>query len=197
METKTITTKAVPAASSEEGTIECFFSTLETVDREGDIIARGAIKPGIPLPLCQNHDWNRVVGSGVTAIEGNRAVFKGQFFMDTEAGREAFRVTRNLGKLMEFSWGFIVRDSERVKRGEEWRRLIKEVEPLEVSTTIVGAMGRGLTGTLAMKQAGSEIDQIYAEHQRILGKINGTGIDADALLAEHLAITARRNGVAV
>lgn len=149
METKHVTTRATWKADGGEGTLEAVFSTFGVVDRDGDLVEAGAIPNGQKVPMVWSHDWTRMIGKGVTRVDTDRAVFDGNLFMDTEAGRDAFNTMKAMDDLLEYSWGFRVLDADFVERDATLVRVIKRVELFEVSPVLVGA---GMnTGTLSLK----------------------------------------------
>jgi HK97 family phage prohead protease len=162
METKHITTGAqLKTEGSEEGSLTAFFSTFGQIDRDGDVVLASAIPDGQEVPLVWAHDWSKPIGSGRIRNDGARAVFVGKFWMDTDDGVQAFRKVRNAGSMQEYSWGFsILKSNYEDFRGQR-ARVIKETEIFEVSPVLVGAGGRGMTGTLAVKdrRRGVALDQ--------------------------------------
>jgi hypothetical protein len=146
--------------SEDKGEVVAVVATLGVVDKDGDVIMPGAFGAGAKVKLSgYGHDviteGKAPVGKGVITEEGDRAVFRGQFFMSTSRGREAFHTTKELGAEGEWSFGF----PKSVKTGEmsdEWKakgakRIIKGLQAIEASPVFVGA-GWG-TGTLSAKAA--------------------------------------------
>src|SRR5580765_1376583 len=88
-ETKYLSTPVALKADGEEGAIEAVFSTFNIVDRGMDVVLPGAIEHGKSIPLVWAHDWSKMIGRGVTDVQPDRAVFKGQLFLNTDAGRQA------------------------------------------------------------------------------------------------------------
>ena len=194
METKSLATAHLDSGAV-EGSLIAQFSHLNTVDRDGDIIMPGAIPSGVEVPLVWSHDWSKIVGKGVTQVDGQRATFKGAFFMDTTAGAEAYRTVKALGSLQEYSWGFLVKDSEWSKRDGQPVRLIKDVELLEVSPVLIGAAGRGRTGTVAIKSTPHDVERLFLDFLLIEARANGV-FDTQAQPSVDVAL-ARRNGVRI
>lgn len=170
MDTKHINTKAVLKAD-DAGTIEAVFSTFGVPDRDGDIVEAGAIPHGQPVPMVWSHDWQRMIGKGTTRVDTDRAVFDGQLFMDTDAGKDAHATIKAMGDLMEYSWGFRVLDADFVERDAEFVRVIKRVELFEVSPVLVGA---GMnTGTLSLKHGmpfAEQTDAVLAAVADLVGR---------------------------
>ncbi len=138
-------------AGAEEGSVEAVFSTFNTIDLDGDVTLPSAFTPGQEVLMVWAHRWDEPIGKGVILADARRATFAGKFWLDTQAGLEAYRRVKNAGKLQEYSYGFRVLDSA----GGEYRgqpvRFLKEVEVFEVSPVLKGAAGRGNSYTLSVK----------------------------------------------
>lgn len=139
-----------------KGEVEAIVATLETVDRDREVILRGAIPDGSKVKLSgYGHGamyGEMPVGKGTLHVEKDRAVFRGKFFLTTTRGQDAFQTLKELGPEQEWSFGFRVIDAENAS--EEWAkqgawRVLKKLEPFEVSPVLIGA-GVG-TRTVAMK----------------------------------------------
>lgn len=183
-----------------EGSIKCVFSTFNVVDRDGDVIAPDALKDGTPIKLCSwGHGWDRLaIGKGVIRTTKNEAIFEGQFNMNTEAGREAYETVKFMGDQQEWSWGFRIKEWERVEKDGKSVRLIKDVEPFEVSPVLIGANQQ--TGTLDIKHlkgetkavASEDIEAILSQLAQMVSEamsVDGArSYDADLLLAAMRAL---------
>lgn len=121
------------------GTISAVFSTFNTIDSDGDVVMPTAFTEGQEVPLCWSHDWSNPVGKGVIRVQPDRAVFEGEFWLDTFDGEQAYRKVKRAGTIQEFSWGFRVLDSEPGTFEERAVRFIKRAEVFEVSPVLVGA----------------------------------------------------------
>lgn len=144
----------------EEGNIEAVFSVFNMIDSDGDVVVKGAVKSGFPksgnVPMVWSHDWKQPIGKGIIDQDDNKATFKGKFFMDTEAGQEAYKLVKNMGDLQQWSFGYEVNEYEngefKDNKGEEQNvRYLKDLSVFEVSPVLVGANRE--TYTLAMKHA--------------------------------------------
>lgn len=142
--------KALTAKLSGEGSVEAEFSVFDVEDRDGDVVTASALKPyhGKELPMVWAHDWAQPVGKGTLAISEKSAVFAGSF-LSTTRGQEAYETVKQMGDLQQWSWGFRVTESHWEKHGSKTVRLIKGVEPFEVSPVLVGA--NPYTSTVAIK----------------------------------------------
>ena len=141
----------------EKGNVEAVFSVFNNLDSDGDVVVPGAIKSGFKddqVPMVFAHKWDQPIGKGKIIQEDDKAVFKGKFFMGTEAGKEAYNLAKEMGDLQEWSFGFRINDyevAEFKKDGESVGdvRYLKDLEVYEVSPVLVGANRQ--TYTLAIK----------------------------------------------
>ena len=148
----------------EKGSVEAVFSVYNTLDTDGDVVIPGAIKSGFKnnqVPMVFAHKWDQPIGKGVINTDDDKATFKGSFFMETEAGKEAYNLAKEMGDLQEWSFGFRINDYEVApfqKDGQDEVdvRYLKDLEVFEVSPVLVGANRE--TYTLAIK---SGEDAIY------------------------------------
>ena len=155
---------------SEKGNVEAVFSVFGNVDSDGDVVVPGAVKSGFKdtqVPMVFAHKWDQPIGKGTIVQDNEKAVFKGSFFMETEAGKEAYNLVKSMGDLQQWSFGFRVDDSEVApfkksdEQGDEYDvRYLKELTVYEVSPVLVGANQE--TYTLAIK---SGEDTIYEKTQ--------------------------------
>lgn len=150
---------------ADTGYIEAAFAQLNVVDHDGDVTLPGAFPAKeVPMSAYGHTSWEGAlpVGKGSISEDGEWAVFTGQFFMDTTHGRDAFETVKGLGPLAQFSYGYNVLDSERGMRDGKAVRMLKSLDPFEVSPVLMGA-GLG-THTRAIKSAAPGPDATYAEH---------------------------------
>lgn len=143
----------VEIKDAEQGRVEAIFATLNVKDHDGDVTLPGAFHDGQEVRISAfNHgSWDSAlpVGKGVIREDGDRAVLDGQFFLNTSQGRDTFTTVKELGPLMEWSYGFDVTDSELGTFEEQDVRFLKGLDVFEVSPVLLGA-GIG-TGTVAVK----------------------------------------------
>ncbi len=142
------------------GEVVAVVSTMNVVDRDGDVVLKGAIMDGAVVKLsAYGHDviteGKPPVGRGVISIEGDRAIMKGRYFMSTERGRDAFNTVKEMGADSEWSIGF-ARDVKTSPVTGDWkskgaRRLISEMQLFESSPVFMGS--NALTGTVSAKGA--------------------------------------------
>jgi HK97 family phage prohead protease len=153
-------------AGGPEGSVQACFSTFGIVDKDSDVVLASAFTEGQAVPMCWGHEWNQPVGRGIIHVQPDRAIFDGQFFLETQAGQEAYKTVKAMGDLQEYSWGFSVLDSSYETRDGQPVRVIKQAKVYEVSPVLVGA-GEN-TGTLAIKAVDFNTVQATAQAQEDL-----------------------------
>lgn len=142
-----------------KGEVEAVFATLDVVDKDGDVTQKGAFSNGAEVIIsAYNHKtWEGAlpVGKGVIQEVGNEVLMKGQFFMNTAAGRDHFEVVKALGPKQEWSYGFNVDESSPGQFDGKSVRMLKRMSVYEVSP-VMRAAGIGTRTTYA-KSFGDEI----------------------------------------
>ena len=155
-------------AEGEEGKVKAVFSVFNDVDSDGDIVLPTSIKSGFDpnndeVPMVWAHQWDKPIGRGKIVKDGEKAVFDGEFFMDTDSGSEAYKLVKNMGNLQQWSFGFRVEDSEYGKfkksdqEDEQEVRYLKSLSVYEVSPVLVGANQD--TFTMAIKSQNADTDE--------------------------------------
>ena len=141
-----------------EGKVSAVFSVFNSLDSDGDVVEPGAIKSGFKsgnVPMVWAHKWDMPIGKGYITEDNDKATFTGEFFMDTDSGKEAYKIVKNMGDMQQWSFGYRVNDSEygKLKKdgsdNEEDVRFLKDLTVFEVSPVLVGANQE--TYTLAIK----------------------------------------------
>jgi HK97 family phage prohead protease len=155
-----------------EGKVESVFSVFNTIDTDGDVVLPNSIKSGYGdkgVAMVWGHDWKDVIGKGEIVQDDNKATFKGEFFMDTERGRQAYNTVKAMGDLQQWSFGYEVLDSENGKfqkdNTEVDVRYLKDLKVWEVSPVLVGANQE--TYTLSVKE---QTEQTEEKEQKQDGK---------------------------
>ena len=178
---------SIKDSGEEKGSVEAVFSVYNNQDSDGDVVLPGAVKSGFKdnqVPMVFAHKWDQPIGKGTITEGEDSAVFKGSFFMETEAGKEAYNLVKSMGDLQQWSFGFRVNDSEMgklKKDGEDEAdvRFLKDLTVYEVSPVLVGANQE--TYTLAIKTGE---DTVY-EKQSASVKV---ALDEDIFSTEEEAI---------
>lgn len=154
----------------DSGQVEAVFSLFNSLDSDGDVVVPGAVKSGFKnnqVPMVWSHKWDMPIGKGTIAQDDDKAVFKGEFFMDTESGKEAYNLVKNMGDMQQWSFGYKVNDSEYAKADDNSTnaRYLKDLTVYEVSPVLVGANQD--TYTLAIKSNTELLKEITEEKSEV------------------------------
>lgn len=141
MNTKTFQAAMEIKADGQPGEFRAVFSTFNVIDKDGDVTLPGAFKEGAPVRISYwGHRWQDLpVGRGVIHADDKKAWVDGQFFLDTQAGKETYLTVKNLGDLQEWSYGYDIQDSETGQFDGQDVRFLKAIEVAEVSPVMLGA----------------------------------------------------------
>jgi len=167
--------KNAPIELKEDGDtryIEAVFSLFETIDSDNDVTKANALRSGYTgnkVPLVWNHDWSKVIGRGVIETDNQKAVFKG-YFLNTEAGKEAYETVKAMQDMQQFSYGFQVMKSTKGthidSKGEEVPvRVLEDVKVWEVSPVLVGAQQNSFVQ--ALKSGLQTFDDVETESEEV------------------------------
>lgn len=158
-----------------EGKVSAVFSVFNNLDSDGDVVVPGAIKSGFKsgdVPMVWAHKWDMPIGKGQITSDGDKATFNGEFFLDTESGKEAYKIVKNMGDMQQWSFGYRVNDSERGQFGDDEKdaRYLKDLTVYEVSPVLVGANQD--TYTMAIKsntELLEELTGVEEDQKGVLG----------------------------
>jgi len=161
--------------TNSEGKVSAVFSVFNNLDSDGDVVVPGAIKSGFKsgdVPMVWAHKWDMPIGKGQITSDGDKATFNGEFFMDTESGKEAYKIVKNMGDMQQWSFGYRVNDSERGQFGDDEKdaRFLKDLTVYEVSPVLVGANQD--TYTMAIKsntELLEELTGVEEDQKGVLG----------------------------
>lgn len=146
---KTFTVKEV----SDKGEFEAIIATLGVIDHDGDIIMPGAFGKQHVSILPAHDRRSASLGKAILTEEGDKAIARGKFNLDTQAGREmhsALMFDLKEGEpIQEWSFGFHIDESGEETVDGVVVRMLKKLAVHEVSPVLKGA-GIG-TGTLSAK----------------------------------------------
>jgi HK97 family phage prohead protease len=167
--------KNAPIELKEDGDtryIEAVFSLFDTIDSDNDVTKANALRSGYTgnkVPLVWNHDWSKVIGRGVIETDNQKAVFKG-YFLNTEAGKEAYETVKAMQDMQQFSYGFQVMKSTKGthidSKGEEVPvRVLEDVKVWEVSPVLVGAQQNSFVQ--ALKSGLQTFDDVDTEFEEV------------------------------
>lgn len=133
----------------DEGQFRAVFSTLNVLDAHEDVTVPGAFDVGADVIIgAYGHaSWGGLfsaavlpAGKGVLGANDQEAWAEGEFFLDTEVGRETYATAKRLGGLMQWSYGFdpLKYDFGEFE-GENDVRFLRKLLVHEVSPVLVGA----------------------------------------------------------
>lgn len=153
METKSALS-GVEIKSAARGEVTAVFSTFNVIDKDGDVTFPGAFTDGEEVVLSSyGHEvWKGGMPVGLGRIRTTRteAIVDGQFFMDTDAGRNHFYTVKAMGSKQQWSYGFdVLHAPESGTFAGRKANFLKKLRVHEVSPVFQGA-GIG-TRTLAVK----------------------------------------------
>lgn len=181
MHSKSLT--GVEIKSESKGEVEALFSTFGVVDHDGEITDPGAFENGAKcLISAYNHQsWTGAmpVGKGIIEVGPEGARMKGQFFMNTSHGRDAFETVKEIGDLQEWSYGFDVADEGKTEIEGKSYRLLKKLKVYEVSPVLRGA-GIGTRTVGAKMRFVEQGEAVMAD----LAKLRERAADVMAMRAE-------------
>lgn len=183
-----------------DGTVSAVFSKFNEIDSDNDVVLPNAIKSGYGdkgVVMCWGHDWKQIIGKGKIEQDDEKAVFKGTFNLNTNAGKEAYETVKAMSDLQQWSFGFEVKDSEmgmyKKDNGEEKEvRYLKDLKVWEVSPVMVGANQN--TYTMAIKESKEKIDDVDTEFEEVVEE-KDTGLrfadEVDNLLIKMVTLLSR------
>ena len=127
----------------EEGVFEGYLSTYGNTDRDGDIIEKGAFDNYISkkntVPMCFNHDWNKVVGKMELSSDDKGLKAKGTLNLADPQAQNIYHLMK-MGALDSMSIGMMVKEYEPIDaKNPYWQWNIKEAEVWEGSIVTIPA----------------------------------------------------------
>ena len=175
----------------ETGTVEAVFSVFNEIDSDNDVVLPKSIRSGYGdkgVAMVWGHDWKNIIGKGKIIQDDNKAVFKGSFNMNTNAGKEAYETVKAMGDLQQWSFGFEVLDSEvgmfSKDGGEEKEvRYLKDLKVWEVSPVMVGANQN--THTVAVKNAEQEME---TNDREIKNEVKSTEVEVEETNRDNIGL---------
>jgi len=175
----------------ETGTVEAVFSVFNEIDSDNDVVLPKSIRSGYGdkgVAMVWGHDWKNIIGKGKIIQDDDKAVFKGSFNMNTNAGKEAYETVKAMGDLQQWSFGFEVLDSEvglfSKDGGEEKEvRYLKDLKVWEVSPVMVGANQN--THTVAVKNAEQEME---TNDREIKNEVESTEVEVEETNRDNIGL---------
>ena len=159
-------------AEGDEGQFKAVFSTMNTIDLDGDVTVPGAFTDGEKVRIAYwGHRWQDLpVGRGEIHSDEKEAWVEGRFFLDTEGGRETYNTVKHLGELQEWSYGFDVLEHSEGEFDGKQVTFLRRVKVHEVSPVFLGAgIGTRTVGIKAgARHTGSEYRTLQEVHDMIV-----------------------------
>lgn len=137
----------VKITDENEGKVQAVFSTLKVIDKDKDVTLPGAFgQQDVRISAYNHQSWQGElpIGKGVINEQGDEAILNGQFFMDVPKARDTFITVKNLGGMMEWSYGYDVLSAEKGtwpdSQGKDAPvQILKKLKVHEVSPVLLGA----------------------------------------------------------
>lgn len=149
----------------EQGAVTVAFAQLNVIDRDGDVTYPGAFpSKDVPMSAYGHSSWSGELpyGRGAIGESDGWAIFKGQFLMETDQGRNGYHTVKAMAELQEWSYGYDPVEYAFGQQDGQQVRFLKRLDVFEVSPVLVGA-GLG-THTQAIKSGGPGPGLPYADH---------------------------------
>lgn len=168
----------VKIGDESKGEVEAVFSTLNVVDKDGDVTLPGAFGEQEVLISAYNHQsWSGAlpVGKGTISETSTEAIMKGNFFMDIAGARDTFLTVKALGPKGQWSYGYDVleRSDGMWPPDDENGKQVQFLKKLKVHETSPVILGAGVnTRTLSAKASADPLtpEQVAAA-KRIIAQI--------------------------
>jgi hypothetical protein len=142
MATKQLSRVELKADGPDRGQVSAVFATFNVIDLDGDVTLPGAFTDGAEVPISSygHGSWQTgvPVGKGKIRTTDTEAILDGQFFMDTQSGKDTFTAVKALGGLGQWSYGYDVLDAAPGVQNGVDVRLLKALLMHEVSPVLVG-----------------------------------------------------------
>jgi hypothetical protein len=174
----------VEIKDADQGLVTAVFATLNVKDLDGDVTVPGAFEEGAQVRISSfgHTSWGGAlpVGKGVIHEDGSKAILDGQFFLNTAPGRDHFETVKEMGGLMEWSYGYDIVEADRGKHQGEPVQFLRKLKVHEVSPVLLGA---GIdTGTLAVKNREKfpdEFERVLGDVKELVTRVEGWGRDSE------------------
>jgi len=140
------------------------FATLNVEDLDGDVTIPGAFEAGQEVIVEPwNHGWTLPAGMGVIQADEEKAWIDGNFFLDTDVGKQNYQTVKNLGGLAQWSYTFDVVDEG---KGEFEERQVNYLRTLDVVGVSPVTRGAGIdTRTVNIKEKKKDLSSDDGEDE--------------------------------
>jgi HK97 family phage prohead protease len=113
---------------AEKNTFEGYASTFGNVDRDGDIVEKGAFQSSLKNHVLVLYQHQEPIGKAIEMKEDDHGLYVKAKISDTERGKEVMTLIKD-GVISRLSIGFDIKDFEYTPEG----RILKDVDLLEFS----------------------------------------------------------------
>jgi uncharacterized protein len=201
-ETKTLTAEVKALADS--GSLEIYAAAFDNVDRQGEVIEKGAFKnlPSFEADgwIALNHDWDDLpvasIKSAIQDGEGLKVVAEWHTTPEAQACRTVVAERMARGKAVKCSIGYRVMEDEIQERGDKRVRVLKGIEVYEAS--IVNLPANPRARVTAVKSWSDDIEEAYlalkegraistrnrSRLETMCNRLKEAAADLEAMLAE-------------
>lgn len=166
--------------AEKEGSFKAVIATFNTIDKDGDVTLPGAFVNGMTVVVSPwGHSSGKgdlPVGDAVITTDGARAFAEGRFYTETVHGKAAYQTVKNLSQKGIQQWSYMYQPKQigSKKELELWpgaRRVLKEIQPFEVSPVLVGAGEGVFTQSIKSDKTGDDLlEQIAEEMTKFLNE---------------------------
>jgi len=165
----------VTLKGGDSGEVEAVFSRFDVIDKDNDVTLRGAFTEGAPVVISSygHKSWEGQlpVGTGTIHEDGDKAILKGRFFLNTTHGRDTWETVKELSaaKLQEWSYSL---DQVQAKAGEFDGRKVRIIERVglvkEVSPVLLGAGVDTMTMSTKSLKFSDHLDTVVADVDELI-----------------------------
>jgi len=165
-------------AAGEDGTFEATIATFGEIDKDGDIVERGAFGSATVSVLPSHDSMSVPLGKASVEERGDLAIAVGRFNLEIEAARDWSAALKfdldNAPSVQEWSWGFTPTEFSFEQRDGDQIRILSKVDLREVSPVLRGAS----VGTRTISAKGEE------SRPTLLDQVKTTTGDVEALIVQ-------------
>lgn len=171
--------KAEGEGGEGRGEFTAVFSTFNVIDHHGDVTVPGAFKEQAVVVEPWNHGWTLPAGKGILKSDDEKAWVEGEFFMETEVGREHYETVKGLGEMGEWSYTF---DIEEAGHGNFEGQQVQFLRKLDVVGVGPVTRGAGIdTRTVTVKKKNGDQGEGEGGGREDADAVKPSGPDADLL----------------
>jgi len=171
MKRKAVSGRVEFKADGDAGQFRAVFSTLNVKDQDNDVTLPGAFVEEEKVRVSYwGHRWEDLpVGKGMIHADDNEAWVDGEFFLNTEAGRDTYETVKALGELQEWSYGYEILDAMPGKFEGEDVQFLKSLHVIEVSPVMLGAGVNTRTTDIKAVRSQKDTERVQQIHDLAVG----------------------------